>query len=107
MMAMPFPTLRTSMARYTTPSSIGDPPPGPALEDHPGGGRGKHDLLWRIFEAGRRKNRTEADFKGALGDTVPDRLAERTAEKVATASTSVPPAVASEEIVVQLVTGRA
>jgi hypothetical protein len=29
----------------------------------------EHDLLRRILQTGRRKNRTEPDFEGALGNT--------------------------------------
>ena len=42
---------------------------GPAtLEDDPVA-VAEHDLLRRILQSGRRQNRTEADFEGALGDT--------------------------------------
>ncbi len=62
----------------------------------------EHDLLHRVLEARWRQDRAALLLEGNFGDRA-ERLAERTEANVATASTSVPAPVASEEISVQFI----
>ncbi len=63
------------------------------------------DLLRRVLWAGVEQQRAQPDVS-ACSDTRAARLAERVEENVAIASTSVPPAVASEAIVLVSATSR-
>ena len=95
----PEPALRTDIARYTLPSEIWHMCAGP-LEQRPVL-VAPHDLLLDVLEPGRHEQRPDPDLHRVLGECGPQRFEERTAANVATASTSVPPAVASDAIVVQ------
>jgi hypothetical protein len=59
---------------------------------------GEHDLLNRIVQPRLSEHRPPLLLQRDVGDRA-DRFEERTAANVATASTSVPAPVASEEIV--------
>ena len=96
--AMPEPAFRTDMAMYTPPSaaSAAPPPPGTLsqrLSANPtfcGGSSGREGMSSGRNPAISARSATRAE-----------RFDDRTAEKVAPASTSVPPAVASDEMVTQ------
>jgi hypothetical protein len=65
---------------------------------------GEHDLLNGVVEARMDQQGAALLLQGQLGSRA-ERLDERTPEKVAMASASVPAAVASDEIVAQSATG--
>src|SRR6478736_7297611 len=101
--ARPVPTLRTPIIRYTTPSSWCARPCPPSTRNHRCSTNG-------TFSTGSsRRDPTSTGripASSARSATRADRFDDRTAENVASASTSVPPAVASDEIVAQSVIRR-
>ena len=101
---MPLPALRSDMVRYTASSSTSTVPAPP--ETRTQWLSAKPTLSgsspWRL---GNSSGRTLASSESSA--TRAARFADRTEAKVATASTSVPAPVASDEMVTQSATGPA
>ena len=98
---MPDPALRIDIARYTLSSAISTcarPPSSSAQCSSP------HMIFWEMSSSREGMSSGRIPIFIEYSASRAERFAERTAANVASAKTSVPPAVASDAIVVQSTT---